>query len=406
MKSMKRLFAIMLALLLVLSGCASGGNKTDGGDTKKNEDNGADKGSIKIACIVNTTGDYAQYGIPIRDAAKLYFDQLNAKGGINGKKVEMLEYDDRGDSAETVNAFNLAIKDGATAILGSALTAPTIALADASYDAGVPQITASATSPAVTLIDPDKPDSEIRSNVFRACFIDPYQGIKMAHYAVEKLGAKTAGVLSETGNDYSEGVKAAFIEEAKKLGLEIIGTEAYGAGDKDFRAQMTNLANAKPDVIFLPIYYTEAGLAITAARSAGYKGTFMGSDGFGSIKDYASKEDLEGTVYCSGYAMGSEMVAQFEKDFKEATGHEVPNMFAPLSYDAAMLLAEGLKKAEEAGLEPQTDEYYQKVIEGIREVKDLKGITGSYSFDKYNNPIKDAAIIELKDGQEVFKEMF
>ena len=119
------------------------------------------------------------------------------------------------------------------------------------------------------MIDPDDPDSEIRQNVFRACFIDPYQGKKMADYAVEKLSAKTAAIFYQTGSDYSEGLMNAFAEEAKAIGLEIVDTEAFAEGDKDFKAQMTNIAAAAPDVVFAPIYYAEAGLAITAARAAG-----------------------------------------------------------------------------------------------------------------------------------------
>ena len=124
------------------------------------------------------------------------------------------------------------------------------------------------------------------------------------------------------------------------------------------------------------------------------------------ILNYAAAEDLAGTVYCSGYAPGTESVAQFEKDYEATFGEAVPNMFAPLAYDAAMLLCEGLKAAEEAGLEAGSEEYKQAVIDAIAAMDGVEGITGSYSFDEYNNPIKSAAIIEIKDGAEVFKEMY
>ena len=248
---------------------------------------------------------------------------------------------------------------------------------------------------------------EVRNNVFRACFIDPFQGQKMADYAVNRLNAKTAAVFFQTGSDYSEGLKNAFVEEAEKLGLEIVAEEAFPEGDKDFKAQMTNIAAKDPDVVFCPIYYGEAGLAITAARQAGCTATFLGGDGFGSVKDYASAEDLEGTVYCSGYAPGTESVAQFEKDYCETYKVDtVPNMFAPLAYDAAMLMACGLKAAEDKGLTAGTDEYKQAVIEAINTMNGVEGVTGSYSFDEYNNPIKSVAIIELTNGEEAFKEMY
>lgn len=422
MKNMKKLFCFALAVVMLLSvmaGCAAkteqGSSTTQASESTasteiaSNEsadasDAAATDGEIDIAFIGNTTGDYAQYGIPVRNAVMLYFDQLNAAGGINGKKVVVKEYDDKGDGVEAVNAYNLAKENGITAVIGSVLTGATIGLADATYEDNMPQITASATATGVTVMEDT---GEVRTNVFRACFIDPFQGQKMADYAVEKLGAKTAAIFYETGSDYSEGLKNAFVVEAERMGLEIVDTEAFATGDKDFKAQMTNIASKNPDIVFCPIYYGEAGLAIQAARQAGCTATFLGGDGFGSVKDYASAEELEGSVYCSGYAPGTEDVAQFEKDYCETFGvEEVPNMFAPLAYDASMIMAYGLKAAEDAGLEAGTDEYKQAVIDAIKTMDGVKGITGTYSFDSDNNPIKSVAIIELTGGEEVFKEMF
>ena len=422
MKNMKKLFCFALAVVMLLSvmaGCAAkteqsssttqASESTASTETATNEsadasDAAATDGEIDIAFIGNTTGDYAQYGIPVRNAVMLYFDQLNAAGGINGKKVVVKEYDDKGDGVEAVNAYNLAKENGITAVIGSVLTGATIGLADATYEDNMPQITASATATGVTVMEDT---GEVRTNVFRACFIDPFQGQKMADYAVEKLGAKTAAIFYETGSDYSEGLKNAFVVEAERMGLEIVDTEAFATGDKDFKAQMTNIASKNPDIVFCPIYYGEAGLAIQAARQAGCTATFLGGDGFGSVKDYASAEELEGSVYCSGYAPGTEDVAQFEKDYCETFGvEEVPNMFAPLAYDASMIMAYGLKAAEDAGLEAGTDEYKQAVIDAIKTMDGVKGITGTYSFDSDNNPIKSVAIIELTGGEEVFKEMF
>ncbi len=400
MKKFSKVMCLVMAfamLLSMLSACSGSSDKTAKTDA-------ADSNEITIAFIGNTTGDYAEYGIPVRNAVMLYFDQLNANGGINGKQVKVLEYDDKGAGEDALSAYNLACEKGATAIIGSVLTGPTIALADVTYEDGMPQITASATAAGVTVMEDT---GEVRSNVFRACFIDPFQGQKMADYAVNMLGAKTAAVFFETGSDYSEGLKDAFLEEAEKLGLEIVDTQAFGAGDKDFKVQMTNIASKDPDVVFCPIYYGEAGLAIRAARQAGCTSTFLGGDGFGSIEDYASADELEGSLYCSGYAPGTEGVAQFENDYCAAYSVEkVPNMFAPLAYDAAMIMAYGLKAAEDKGLTAGTDEYKQAVIEAIKTMQGVEGITGTYSFDENNNPIKSVAIIELTNGEEVFKEMY
>lgn len=383
-----RILALLLTLVLCIGLLAGCGQKEEEG--------------ITIAWIGNTTGDAAMYGLAVRNGAMLYIDQLNEQGGINGKKVVVLEYDDKGDGVEAVNSFTQARDKGVTAVIGAVLTGPSIALADATYEINMPQISASATAAGLTVME----DGSVRTNVFRSCFIDPFQGEKMADYAYNKLSAKTAAILYQSGSDYSEGLKDAFTAKAQELGLNIVATEAFAEGDKDFNAQMTKIANTNPDVVFMPIYYAEAGLAITQGRQAGLKATVLGGDGFGTIKEYASAADLEGTVYCSGYAPGTESVAQFEEDYKAKYNEDVPNMFAPLAYDAAMLLCEGLKAAEEKGLEAGSDEYKQAVIDAMAAIEGMVGITGNYTFNETNDPVKSAAMIQLQGGEEKFTELY
>ena len=406
----KRILALALAGAMtagLLTGCGGGApaeSKAPAGSAAAGSGApAAEGGEILVGVLANTTGDNAVYGNAVQNGVMLYIDQLNEKGGINGKTVKDIAYDEKGDATEAVNAYNRLVGDGITALIGSVLTGATIAVADETYDMNMPQITASATAAGVTVMEDT---GEVRTNVFRSCFIDPFQGEKMADYAYNVVGAKTAAVFYQTGNDYSEGVMQAFVDKAGELGLEIVASEAFAEGDKDYKAQMTNIAAKNPDVVFAPIYYGEAGLAVTQGRQAGLTAKFLGGDGFGSIKDYASAEDLEGTVYCSGYAPGTESVAQFEADYQTVYGEPVPNMFAPLAYDAAMIMCEGLKAAEEAGLTAGTEEYKQAVIDAIKNMNNVEGITGTYSFDEFNNPIKSAAIIELTGGEEVFKEMY
>ena len=192
-----------------------------------------------------------------------------------------------------------------------------------------------------------------------------------------------------------------------ELGIQVVATEAYSTGDVDFKAQLTNIAGQNPDVVFSPNYYEDDGMIVTQAREVGVTGTFLGGDGWGSVKNYASAEDLEGSVYCSGYAPGSsDAVKQFEADYQAAYGEDIPNMFAPLGYDAAMLMLNAIQAAEEQGLEACTDEYYQAVIDAMSATEGLEGITGTYQFDEKNNPIKSAAIMKLEGGDEVFTELF
>lgn len=409
---MKKFLALLLALSMVLAlvacggGSGSNGSSSNGGNSGSNGGDTAG-GSIKIGLLANTSGDNAQYGNAVKNGAMLYIDQVNANGGVNGKTIEVVSYDEKGDPTEAATAFNRLVDDGVTAVIGSVLTAPTIAVADLSYDINMPQITASATAAGVTMLDPEDENSEIRTNVFRSCFIDPFQGEKMAQYAKERLNAATAAVIYETGSDYSEGLKDSFVAKCAELGITVTSTQAYSTGDKDFRTQMTSIASEQPDVIFSPNYYEDDAMIVTQAREVGVTGTFLGGDGWGSVKDFASAEDLEGSVYCSGYAPGSnDTVTKFETDYKAAYNEDVPNMFAPLGYDAAMILVAALEKAEEAGLEAGTDDYKQAVIDAMAATKGLEGVTGSYEFDEYNNPIKSAAMIQLKDGAEVFTELF
>lgn len=411
MKKAMHLF-MTCALALSLSACVSGTTPEKESPSQSSVSNTASQNTkasdeaITVAFIGNTTGGLAQYGTAVGNATKLFFDQLNASGGINGKKINLITYDDEGDTTKVINAYNLAVQEKATAIVGAVLTNTTEALADATFEDNMPQITGSATAAGVTKINPEDPNSEVRTNVFRSCFTDQYQGERMADYAFEKLGAKRIAILFMTGDSYSEGLHDAFVAKSKEHGVEIVAEEAFGEGDKDFKAQMTNIASKKPDAVYMAIYNDVGGLAIKAAREAGYTGTILGGDGFASISSFASAEELEGVLYYSGYAPGTDSVLQFEKDYETAFGEKVPNMFAPQAFDACMMLAHGIRAAEDAGLTAGTDEYKQAIIDDIKELKDFKGITGTYSFDKFNNPIKTAAIIEIKDGKEVLKEMY
>lgn len=397
---MKKTISIVMAVLMVVgcfafAGCSSNGGAASG------------SGTIKIGMQGPYTGSTAVYGLAVQTGARLYVDQLNANGGINGKQVELIYYDNKGEDAEAINAFTRLVDEGITAFLGDVLTGNTLAVVPEAYAINMPMITASATAAAVTV---NEDDGTVYTNVFRSCFIDPFQGEKMASYAAEKLGVKTAAVIALTGDAYSTGLAEAFVAKCAEVGIEVVAQEGYAAGDKDFNAQLTNIMAKNPDVVFCPNYYEDDGMIITQARALGLTARFLGGDGWGGVADYASAEDLEGSLYCSGYAPGStDAVKAFEAAYEEKYGERVPNMFAPLAYDAAMVLCAAIAKAEESGAEAGSDEYKQAIIDAIRTEGDsIEGITSAngYSFDESNNPIKDANIMELVGGDETFKEIF
>lgn len=390
---MKKILCFVLAAAMALS-LAACGNGSNG--------NASDGNTIKVGVIANTSGDSSQYGIAVSQGAKLYIKQLNEEGGINGKQIEVVEYDDKGATADAVNAYERMKSDGVTAVIGAVLTNTTLAVADKTYEDNMPQITASATAASVTVLDPTDENSDIRTNVFRACFIDPFQGEKMAEYA-QKLGATKCAVLYDSGNDYAKGVGDAFAAKCKELGIECT-VEGYATGDKDFKAQLTNIKASGAEYIMCPNYLEDVGLIVTQARQQGITAGFLGGDGWSGVTAYASAEDLEGSYFCSGYALGSN--AEFEEAYAAEYGEAPKQMFEALGYDAALLMCNALKSAEEQSLEVGSDEYKQAVIDAMKATNGLEGVTGTFSFDDQNNPIKSASILQIQGGEEVFVENF
>ena len=372
---------------LGLVGC--GGNGGNGG--------GSDDGTIKVGIMGPHSGDNAQYGLACLNGAQLYFDQLNADGGINGKEIKTFVYDEKGDATEAVNAYNSLVQnDGVTGIVGDVTTIPSIAVAQASVADNMPCVTPSATAADVVTYG---------TNTFRACVTDPVQGVVMADFAA-KQGYKNVATLYKTGDDYNEGVNKAFCEEAEAQGITITTQESYSDGDVDFNTQITNILATNPDAILLPNYYNEDGMIVTQARQQGYDKVFLGVDGwsgiYGGSENYADAADLHDCYYCCAFSASneSEVTKQFIEDY-EAAYNETPTNFCALGYDAAMVLAGGLTAAEEAGLEAGSDDYKQAVIDGIF-ANTVDGVTGSISYEDNGDPVKSSLIITFaEDGSEV-----
>ena len=375
-----------LALGLGLVGCGGNGGG-EGGD-------GAS--SIKVGIMGPHTGDNSSYGLACLNGAQLYFKQLNADGGVNGKQIEAVVYDTKGDATEAVNAYNrLVQEDGVTGIVGSVLTGPTIAVAQASVADNMPCVTPSATAADVVTYG---------SNYFRACVTDPEQGRVMAHFASEQ-GYKNVATLYLSGSDYSEGVNAAFCDEAESLGITITTQQSYADGDVDFKAQLTNIIATNPDAILVSNYYQDDGMIVNQARTQGYDKVFLGVDGwsgiYGGSENYADAANLHDCYYCCAFSSSneSETATKFVSDYEAEYG-EAPTNFCALGYDAAMVLAAGLTAAEEAGLEAGSDEYKQAVIDGVASGT-VEGVTGSISYEGTGDPVKSSLIITFaEDGAE------
>ena len=387
---MKKVLCTVLAIVMAVvcfAGCsapaAEGGNEAVG--------SAASGDTIKVGLLGPYTGDLAVYGLAVKNGATLYFDKVNAEGGINGKKIELISYDNKGDDAEAINAFNREVDEGITAFIGDVITSNTIAVAGEANAVNMPMITASATAEAVT-VNPD--DGSVYTNVFRTCFIDPFQGEKMAQYAKEKLGYTKAAVIVQTGNDYAAGLNEAFKAKCAELGITVVAEEGYAKGDKDFNAQLTNIKAADPEFIFCPNYYEDDGMIVKQARDLGLT---------------VPKSLRAPSIAPLTHPGSTDAVKAFEEAYTAAYGTDTLNMFAANAYDAAMVMCAALAKAEETGEAPASDAYKQAVIDAIKtEGASVVGITSEagYTFDANNNPIKDAVIMTITNGEAVYKETF
>ena len=346
--------------------------------------------TIKIGGIGVLSGPYAVYGLAVQKGVDLYVSQLNAAGGIDGKKVEVIWEDDRGEANDGVNAFNKLVEnDGVVAIIGAVITPVTLAVAEYAADIGIPMITASSTAYDVTTGRP---------SVFRTCFLDPFQAVQMARYAKDEGYSKVA-VLYDNGNDYSKGLYEAFKAEAAALGLELVAQESAAGGDVDFKAQLTKVKDAAPDVVFLPYYGAEASLILTQSNEIGLDVRFLGADGIADIVDaIADKSLLTNMTYSDHFSTqaDSQLAKDFVEAFKAAYNEEPTVSFSATGYDAALVLAEALKKGSTE---------YDDVAAAIR-ATDIEAVSGKITFDEHNDPIKSAFIMTFDDqGNKVFVKM-
>ena len=356
--------------------------------------------TIKVGVMGPLTGDASVYGQAVVNGASLYMKQVNADGGVNGKQLEIITMDEQGDETQAVTCFTKMVDQGITALVGDVTTAPTLAVAAESADYNMPMVTASATAEAVTY---DAETDTVNGNVFRACFTDPFQGVKMADYAYEKLGYTKAAVIFLKGKDYNEGLAENFVKEFEAKGGTVVDQESYSEGDVDFKTQLTSILGKNPEMVFCPNYYQEVGQILAQAESIGLTVPFLGGDGWDGLEGYATADQLKDSYFCACYAKGSSTA--FEDAYKAEYGEAYPNGFAPLGYDAAMTVAYGIKAAEEQGLEAGSDEYKQAVIDAIAGGT-IEGITGTFTFDEHHNPVKSTAILTYVDGKPELKEMF
>lgn len=365
---MKKILSLGLVLVLVgtlmLTGCS-----------------GSDSKTIKFGLLSPTSGDLAPYGQAVKNAAELAVTEINAAGGIDGKDIELIHYDNEGDATKSLTLFNKLVDvDKIDALVGPVISTTSLAVAPIAQEKGIPMITPTATNKDVT------PDYDF---VFRSCYIDPYQGSVMAKFASENLSAKTAAILTNVASDYSVGLAGAFKEKFTASGGTLTNEEGYTNDDKDFNAVLTKIKADAPDVIFVPDYFNAVGIIATTVRELGIESILLGGDGWDGIQDEYAVE-AEGYFFGSHYSTTDEdpIVQDFIKAYK-AEFEETPNALGALAYDATNVLANAFKVAGSTDAD--------EIVAALK-VTDQDAVCGHITFDKNGDTIKAISIITIKDG--------
>jgi branched-chain amino acid transport system substrate-binding protein len=359
-----------------------GGNSTSGqtGDT------------IRIGVYGDTTGATSSFGQSTKNGIQLAFEEINAAGGVNGKKLEMVFEDDQGtpEKAKTVIS-KLINQDKVVAVLGEVASSNSLAAAPVAQEAKIPMISPSSTNPKVT---------EVGDYISRVCFIDPFQGSVMAKFAANTLKAKTAAILGDNSSDYSKGLTKFFEEEFNKLGGTVITKQTYAQKDQDFKAQLTQMRDQKPDIIYVPGYYGEVGIIAKQARELGMTQPLLGGDGWDSPELWKLGGSALKNAYISNHYSADNPAPEIQNFVKAYTAKfkVAPDSLAALAYDSGKVLADAIKRAG------GTDS--AKLKDAINATKDFPGVTGKITLDGSRNAVKPAVVLALDPaaGKFTFKE--
>lgn len=361
-----------------------------GGDTAKS---GGD--TIKIGANFELTGGVANYGSQGLNGLKLAIKQINDNGGVLGKKLELVIADNKSEASEAANATTKLISsDKVRVVVGPAVTSNVLATEPIAASNKIPIIAPMATNPNITV-----ENGKVKPYVFRSCFIDPLQGEVMAGFAVKTLQAKTAAIYVDSSSDYSKSLAEVFTQKFEAAGGKVVIQEAFLQKDQDFKATLTKIKAQNPDIVFIPAYYEEVGKIVKQARELGLMAPMIGTDGWDDSKlvEIAGADALNNTFFSSHYSVQDKdsSVKSFIDAYKAEYDQE-PSVFAALGYDGGIMLADAIKRA--GSDDPE------KIRKALEETKDLQVGTGVITMDANHNPIKSAVVIEMKNGEKMFKE--
>ena len=391
-----------LALISLAVGAAAcdrmrGGSQTGGGKVTGDGGSGAaapstastvSSDTILVGEFGSMTGSEATFGQSTHNGIMLATKEINAAGGVKGKKIAVKAYDDQGRAQEAGTAVTRLITDDkVVAVLGEVASSLSIAGGRVAQQYGVPMITPSSTNPQVT---------QIGDMIFRVCFLDDFQGWAGAKFARDHLKAQKAAILYDQAQAYSKGLNDFFGKSFAELGGTVAIRQAYTGGDQDFSAQLTSIRDAGVDVVYLPGYYTDAANIMLQARKLGLKAPFLGGDGWDSSQLAAiGGPAVEGSYYTNHYSHDEErpVVQEFVKKFKAEYG-STPDGLAALGYDAAKLLYDAMGRAESLD--------GAALAKAIGATRDFQGVTGVFSIDAKRDAKKPAVVVVMKGGAPAY----
>jgi len=390
--NLKRFGGLTLVILLVISlmaGCGGGGSQ-DAGKTTPGETEGTE--TVKIGFLGALTGDVAMYGQPTLEGMKMAVEEVNAAGGIDGKQLEIVEDDNRGDKQEgAAITQKLISRDKVVAIVGDPTTGITKVAAPICNRSQVVQISAGSTGSGVV---------ELGEYIFRDTLLDSVAIPALIDYFTGDLGYKKVAVITSQNNDYSVGMTEVFKTAIEGKDIEIVADEKVNDGDKDFSGQITNIKAKNPDVIFYSGYYTEGALIMKEVRKQGLNVNMFGGDGlYSPTLIELGGEAVEGSMVFLGFSpeQPTPETAAFIENFKLKYNDKTPGLFEAQGYDAVKILAEAMNRAGSTDPKVFRDE--------VAKTKEFKGVSGTITFQENREPIKSPVyLLEVKDGKYTLKQ--
>ena len=385
---MKKVLSLMMAAVMTAAMLAGCGGAASGAPVSENG-----KAQFIIGSMGPLTGPAASYGISVKQGAEVAINEINAAGGV---KVGETEYelklvfeDDEAAEDKAIQAYNTVMDQGANVILGAVTSGSCLAVVDLTAKDNILQITPSGSAPGCIK----------NPNNFRICFSDPEQGLAMADYAYNTLGYTSLAVIYNNASDYSSGLAAAFEEEYKALGGQVVVSESFTDGDVDFNTQLTKIKSAAPQALYIPAYYQEISYIATQARDMGMDLPLIGSDGWdGVLATITDPADVEGAIFSAPFCAAVEdpAVVQFVEAYKELSGGAIPDQFAADAYDGVYTIKAAMEQA--GSIESQA------LIDAMSQIT-VAGLTGSsITFDENGAPAKDVRYVKVTGGQYGYAE--